>query len=310
MARCSVLIPAYNVEAYVAQSIESALAQTHPDTEVIVVNDGSTDGTAEAIAPYRDRIVYVEQENRGLAAARNRALEEVTGEYVALLDADDMYLPHRLERMLGFLEGHPEFGFATSDAFVIYGDEASTDTYYRRLPRRRRFRGSDQPYWIVQYNFVYIMAVVRRALFERHGTFDEGLGTCEDWDLWMRFITSGERVGLVDEPLGYYRIRGGSLSYDRARVYADVLTILERCRARPEPTPGAAGRIDLLRAAQALDRGEHAQAAGFFRSAARDPTLRWRTRLEARAAAALPRVAARLASGARPAPEEGGRTQP
>lgn len=305
MARCSVLIPAFNVEGYIAQAVESALAQTHPDSEVIVVNDGSTDGTAAAVAPYRDRIVYVEQENRGLAGARNRALEEATGEYIALLDADDVFLPNRLERMLAYLKAHPEFGFATSDAFVIYEDRPSTDTFYGRLPRRRRFRADDQPYWIVQYNFIFIMAVVRRALFERHGTFDESLRTCEDWDLWMRFIASGKRAGLVDEPLGHYRLRSGSLSYDRNQVYTDVLTILERCRARPEPTPGAAGRIDLLKAAQALDRGEHAQAAGFFRSAARDPTLRWRTRLEARAAAALPRVAARLASGARPAPEEG-----
>jgi glycosyltransferase involved in cell wall biosynthesis len=295
MPRCSIVIPAYNVESFVGQAIESALAQSYRDTEVIVVNDGSTDGTAAAIDPFLGRITCLEQPNRGPSAARNRALRESTGEYVAMLDADDFWLPHRLARMVAYLEDHPEFGFATSDAFLFNDSEPPSETYYGHVKRHAgmRFHADDQLYWILQYNFIYAAAVVRRELFERYGNFDESVRTCEDWDLWIRFITAGERAGLLAEPLANYRVRRGSLSYDRARLYRDALTILERALVSPavKAVPGLAGSVFFTQGAHALAQGDHKAAKRYFTEAADDPALPLIRRLKARAAATLPRAA-------------------
>jgi glycosyltransferase involved in cell wall biosynthesis len=293
-----VIVPVFNVERYVAQAVESALGQSHPDVQVVVVNDGSTDGSVDALAPYRDRIVYVEQANRGLAGTRNRALREATGEYVALLDADDVWLPDRLERMVSHLEGHPEVGFVTSDAFFMHEDEPSDVRYYEHfdfLLQGDPFGTGDQRYWILFHNFVMGMTVVRRALFERHGYFEESLRTSEDWDLWIRFIFAGERAGLVNEPLCYYRIRADSLSADRHRVYHDALRVLERAVS-------GLGRDDLVglakpllrRGKHALALGDHHRAAAFFAAAGRDPRLPWRKRMEALAFATAPGIGGRV----------------
>ena len=139
----SVLVPAYDVEEFVGAAIESALAQTYPHVEVVVVNDGSTDGTVAAIAPYRDRIVFVDQANRGLAGARNAAIEAASGTVLALLDADDLWLPDRLERCVRLLEEQPEVGLVTSDAFLIEDGVPTTPPLLRRpspvpVPRSRR----------------------------------------------------------------------------------------------------------------------------------------------------------------------------
>lgn len=295
MPRCSVVIPAYNVEGYVEEAVRSALSQTYASTEVIVVDDGSTDRTAEAIEQFGDRIRLLEQPNRGLAAARNRALEAATGEFIALLDGDDVFLPTRLERMVAYLEAHPEIGFATSDAYLLYGRHASGDTYYRHAGERGgvRFRTENQDRWIVQGNFVLVMTVTRRELFERHGRFEETLETLEDWDLWMRFILGGERVGLVDEPLAHYRLRPGSLSSARvARVRADRVSVLERNLAGVSPgPPGARARLHWCRGMMEVGAARYRVAARHFAAAARAPDQSWRARLRATIGALVPRSA-------------------
>lgn len=125
MPRCSVMIPAYNV----AESIGSAVAQTYGDKEIVVVDDGSTDGTPAVIERYAGQVVAVRQVNQGLAAARNAALRHASGEYLALLDADHYWVPPRLERMVDYLDHHPDVAFATSDAFLVYGRRRSADCY-------------------------------------------------------------------------------------------------------------------------------------------------------------------------------------
>jgi glycosyltransferase involved in cell wall biosynthesis len=287
---CSVLVPAYNVEAYVGQAVESALSQTYLATQVIVVNDGSTDRTAEVLAPYLDRIVYVEQPNTGLAGARNRALREATGDYVALLDADDLWFPTRLEHMISYLEEHPEVGFVTSDAYLMHEDEPSTTRYYDYydfLLQGDPFTTGDQLYWILFHNFVMGMTVVRRELFERHGNFEESLGTSEDWDLWIRFIQGGERAGLVLEPCCYYRIRSDSLSQDRTRINTDAVRVIERAVNRLTDVNDL-GIPFLRRGKQALALRDPTRAALFFSAAGRDSTLPIRKRAECLAFATLP----------------------
>lgn len=263
MPRCSVIIPAYNVERYISAAVESALAQTMSDIEVIVVNDGSTDSTEARLEPFLDRITYISQPNKGLAGARNVGLEAAKGEYIALLDSDDLWLPDRLAKVFAELERHPPDTFATTNAYLTYADKPSADLYYAPTPFGCRFRPTDQPFWITQYNFIFIMTVVPRTLFERYGTFDESLGTCEDWDLWTRFILNGARVTLIDQPLGYYRVRRGSLAFQSTKLFEDGITVLQRARDMADVPPGIEGSIHLRRATKAImDRqwaglGEH-----------------------------------------------------
>jgi glycosyltransferase involved in cell wall biosynthesis len=293
MPPCSVVVAAYNVERYVGPAVESALSQTYPDVEVIVVNDGSTDGTAAALEPFRDRIKYVEQPNEGLPASRNRGLREAAGQYVALLDGDDLWLPSRLEKVIGFLEDRPDIGFATSDAFFLSEASPEGRRYYDELPGG--FRTRNQAYWILDYNFVLGMAVVRRSLFARHGTFDETLMTSEDWDLWIRFILGGERAGLVDEPLAYYRRRPGTLSLDEARIVEDALSIVERAVDRPESRAiPRLGTTVFKRGVQALALGDRRRARKFLSIAARDRTSPPGLRAKALALASMPGLGSRL----------------
>ncbi len=272
----SVLIPAYNVECYVADAIESALAQTYPKVEIVVVNDGSTDHTTAAIAPYRDRIVYVEQENRGLAGARNTGIRAASGSVLALLDADDLWLPERLERCIPILTARPEIGLVTSDAYVI---DETVRTTKRCYGDRRRYpfpaREDEQLDEIARRNFLFISVVFRRELVERCGSFDESMQRAEDYELWTRFLLSGSRAAFVPDPLGYYRVRAGSLSASKQQWGAH-LSVLER--HLPELwARGARGRArDVFEIGEMLAaRGERRAAITFFRRAMTGEDVSW-----------------------------------
>ncbi len=122
----SVVIPAYNCAAYLPAAIESALNQTHPMVEVIVVNDGSPDNTDEVIQPYLDRIIYIHQENRGLSAARNAGFRASQGEFLCFLDADDMLMPDKFERQLEVFVRDPELGVVISGYIDVEEDGETT----------------------------------------------------------------------------------------------------------------------------------------------------------------------------------------
>lgn len=293
MPRVSVIIPAYNAESYVETCVQSALNQSYTDREVIVVNDGSTDSTAEKLEPLLEQIVFVDQINRGPAAARNRGLEHARGEYIALLDADDLWMPNRLERMVTFMDARPDLGFSTSDAFLLVDDRPLGITYYHHLPSKRRFKAERQAYWILQFQFVFVMAVVRANLFEQHGLFDENIRGCEDWDMWARFILEGETVGLLDEPLAYYRIHKSSLSYDRTDIVTEELAVLRKAALHPRGNDieGLQGRIQLLNGKLALSHSQFDEAAAQMKLAAKDTGLDWQTRFRAGGTAMFPRLA-------------------
>ena len=280
----SVIIPAYNVAEYVDAAIESALAQTYPNIEVVVVNDGSTDDTASVLARYESRITLVTQENRGLAGARNAGLRVAKGAIIGLLDADDMWFPHRVERMIEALDASPDREIVTSDSYLM---EDFTPTEKRSYPDRRRrpfpATEQDQIPEIARFNFLFIGVLFRRELIERCGMFAEGArrganyegdGTAErglsiegaeDYELWTRFLLSGTRVGFVDEPLGYYRVRAGSLSDAKKEQGRAHLAVLER--HLPELwRQGARGYTrDVFAIASSLAaRGQRRAAATFF----------------------------------------------
>ena len=212
------LIAAYQVERFVAAALESALAQTVAPHEIVVCDDGSTDGTARVLEPFRDRIVYLRQENGGESSAKNAAARAASGEFVVLLDADDVYLPERLEALGQLASARPDLDIVTTDAFV----EAGGETVRRVYADASRFELGDQRRAILRGNFIHGHCAIRRESFLAVGGFDESIRFTADWDCWIRLILGGARVGprlraarglpdLGGQPqLVPRRLRGGS----------------------------------------------------------------------------------------------------
>lgn len=205
----SVVIPTFNHGRFLAGAIDSALAQDFDNVEVIVVDDGSTDGSSAIVSRYGDRVRYLWQENRGLSAARNAGILAARGSFVAFLDADDAWLPAFLSAVMQRLSADPGLAAAHTGFCCIDGSGDSLpqvnlttvadDRMYERL--------LDGEY------FVPSSVVARRECFERVGLFDEALRASEDWDMWLRVAREFRFAGLA-VPLVRYRVHGGNMSAD------------------------------------------------------------------------------------------------
>lgn len=207
----SIVIPAWNAERYVKEAVESALAQTYPRCEVIVVDDGSVDGTKNVLEPYiRDhRIIYIHQANKGLAGARNTGIRTARGAYIALLDSDDAFMPEKMERQVRALEEHAEYGACYSD--LIHFTDTTPRKYFHH---RYTYPSGDILEPLLHRQFLNpLTLVVRKAVFENDGYFDESLRRSEDWELWLRWARAGVKFLYVNEQFAYYRMRTtGNLS--------------------------------------------------------------------------------------------------
>jgi glycosyltransferase involved in cell wall biosynthesis len=223
MTTCSAVIAAYNYGRYLSQTLDSVLAQTRPPDEIVVVDDGSTDNTREVAAPYveRGQIKYVYQDNAGVSAAKQRAVEESSGELLAFLDADDMWERTKLEKQLPLFE-NDRIGGVYSKRFII--DENGDRFPFQHPPF---YRGNILNR-IFTYNFIaYSSTVVRRSVFERAGGFDFSQSTGEDYDLWIRMAAICE-FDYVDEPLIYYRRGHANLTSNTPRLLANTVNIMHK----------------------------------------------------------------------------------
>ncbi len=219
----SIVIPAYQVAPFVGEAVASALAQTIRPHEVVVCDDGSTDDIDAALAPYRDRILLVRQENRGLPAAKNAAVRVASGDFVAILDGDDAYLPERLEALGQLAAARPDLDILASDVFVETGGEV-VGRFYDPAP----FVVDNQRLALLRRNFICSGSAVRRERLLAVGGFDESLDCADDWDCWLRLVLAGSMIGCVDEPLARYRLRAGAMTETRSRDFAGRLQVLER----------------------------------------------------------------------------------
>jgi glycosyltransferase involved in cell wall biosynthesis len=228
MRSVSVITPAYNVAPYIGETIESVLAQTFADLEMIIVDDGSTDGTWEVVSKYarRDpRIRVLRQANGGISSARNHALHHASGEFVAILDSDDIWLPTFLERQLPLFKRH-DVDIVTGNAWFL---GSRLDGQCAR-PHPDPRPAPDLMALLADETAVFILSVFKRSVYERIGGFDEALRTNEDYDYWIRAALAGFRFWRNDEPLGRYRRRDDSLSASELRMLRGILTVLYKTR--------------------------------------------------------------------------------
>lgn len=239
----SVIIPTHNCRAYIADAIESVLAQTYSEYEIIVVDDGSTDNTSTVLAPYRDRVRCLHQDKRGCSAARNVAIQEARGELIALLDADDIWFPAKLELQVQALKEHPEAGLVFSD-FQDFDDSGVTcssrlGTWRGARAWFERQRVGDSniacgPMYedLLQANWIHASsAVVKADVLGVVGLFDEACFTGEDYELWLR-VAQRYPFLYVNRVLSGYRYHPESLcgaTDSRAmRINRMVAQVLEK----------------------------------------------------------------------------------
>jgi glycosyltransferase involved in cell wall biosynthesis len=224
--RVSVVSPTYNSAGLVVEAVRSALAQTHAPSEVLVVDDGSTDDTRERLAALGPPVRYFRQENQGVAAARNRGLREATGDLIAFLDADDVWHERKLEFQVRWLSAEPSLALLDTGTVdwprVAFGP-VNADAPERPVP----IRFEDL---VVRNTITTSSVVVRREILDQVGGFDTNLHGPEDFDLWLRVaLVAG--VANLPLPLTGYRDAAGSLGKQAASMEAGVRRILTKLEA-------------------------------------------------------------------------------
>jgi glycosyltransferase involved in cell wall biosynthesis len=270
MPKVSVVIPAYNAMAFLPATLDSVLKQTFTDFEVLIVNDGSSDGIVEWASQISDlRVRLISQENQGSSVARNTGITLAQGEYVALLDADDIWKPTKLEKQVFFLEENPLIGLV--------------DTWTLLINQQGKFTGrvivshaEGEDVWkhLVQFKTVCCCdstPMIRRSCFETVGLFNTELPFLEDLDMWIR-LASRYRFGVVKEALVYYRQHPGSKSTNCLETLEAFRTIVEKAF---ESVPAELltirekgyCRINLYLAWKAINNQDYDQALHFNRQA-------------------------------------------
>lgn len=238
MAKYSVIIPTYNRGGFVARAVESVLAQTCQDHEIIVVDDGSTDGTEAVLRPYRERIHYLRQSNQGSAAARNRAIGESCGQYVAFLDSDDLWHPDKLARTEEAVEAHPDAGLFYSDYRSVTADGRLV-----RVERCRHVVGNAYSRILLHYFTLTSTIVCRRECFDVCGLFHEPLRRAQDWDMWIRIARRFSFVHIPAVLTDYTWEPFNGARASRSTIENLQSVVNRALQADPDLAPGTRRRI-------------------------------------------------------------------
>ena len=268
MPTVSVIIPTYNRSWILAEAVESVLAQDHPDFEVIVVDDGSTDHTDRVLEKYAAAIRVIKQSNQGVSAARNRGIEVSGGDLIAFLDSDDLWLPEKLTAQVTFFRHHPDAMICQTEEIWIRNGQRVNPKHRHRKPSGMIFEPS------LALCLVSPSAVmIKRELFAKVGLFDESMPACEDYDMWLR-ISCDTPVFLIDSALTIKR--GGHSdqlsrqpSLDKYRVFA-LQKAIDQGRLSEVQRQAAARMLQKkcrIYAEGCLRRGRQKEADTFFKLA-------------------------------------------
>jgi len=201
MKKVTVIIPAYNKADYTRLTVDSVLAQTYPNIEVIVVDDGSRDQTPQAMGEYGNRIHYIQKTNGGACSARNEGIRRATGEYLAFVDCDDLYYPEKIGHCVDYLEKNPRFGFVYTAASFIDEHGSIVGQYDHPRSKEGNITAS-----LILGNFICNSTVmIKRTVLDKAGYFDEKIFPPADWDLWLR-LSQVTEAGYIKDPLTKYRV--------------------------------------------------------------------------------------------------------
>ncbi len=268
MPKVSVIIQAYNAMTYLPETLESVLKQTFTDFEVLIINDGSSDRIVEWAALIVDpRVQLINQANQGQSAARNTGVAHAQGDYLALLDADDLWHPTKLAKQVCCLDEYPEVGLV--DTWVALTDEYAKPTgtviktnaegnVWKKIIERPTVICGSSP-------------LVRRGCFDVVGIFDRNLSVSADWDVWIR-VASRYSFAVIKEPLVYYRQHSKNLSKNCQKLLQDNSAVIERTFASVAPElqylkSRSYGHVYLYLAWRSLDNRNY-QDAIYYRNLA------------------------------------------
>lgn len=233
-ALVSVIIPTYNREGMVCDAINSVFAQSYQNIEIIIVDDGSTDNTREVINSIQDsRIKYIYQDNAGVSAARNRGINNATGDYIALLDSDDLWYPEKIEKQIKLFNQNPEAGVCRcwTKYITFSGEEIRTLTC--RLPSKENLIRN----FLLNPDTIYfgtLSFLVKKKCFDNVGYYNEKMSYAEDWDMLFRLALYYEFIN-VDEILASVRVNAGSVSraIDVSKLEEDFIRFLDHSFSNP-----------------------------------------------------------------------------
>jgi len=225
----SVIVPTYNAEKTIADTISSILCQSFSNLELIIIDDGSTDNTAEIVHKFNDnRINYVYQTNQERAETRNHGIALAQGELIAFVDSDDIWLFNKLEKQLDVIKNNPDIGLIYCD--LIHFDDETGRELFRFSNKVNLRRGNNCIKAILRDNFIQSPTpIVRKDIFDKLGLFDSSLIPVEDWDMWIR-IASMYEIEVVNEPLACYRVHQKHTSWKNKPdlLYNSTLKMFEK----------------------------------------------------------------------------------
>ncbi|MCJ8280166.1 MAG: glycosyltransferase [Rivularia sp. ALOHA_DT_140] len=229
MPCCSIIIPAYNAIKYLPETLESVLKQSFTDFEVFIIDDGSYDNIVEWVDGIQDsRVKFISQKNKGVSAARNLGISNASGEYIAFLDADDLWESSKLEKQLQYLAENPSVG-------LIHAEMALIDEESKSLGRKftSDIEGNALKQLLEQNTIVTSSVIVRRSCLEKVGNFDNNLTSSEDWELWVR-IALHYSIAIIKEPLVFYRIHANNTTKNWQMLEQDLRLIEQVFQSVPE----------------------------------------------------------------------------
>jgi glycosyltransferase involved in cell wall biosynthesis len=258
--KVSIIIPSYKTADLIAACLDSVFAQTYSDFEAIVINDGSPD-TAQldkVLEPYLDRIVYIKQENKRAAGARNNGIRQARGQYIALLDSDDTWMPDHLSSQMQLFADDPSLDLVYSNGLLLGGPSQEFE-FMEKCPSTGE--ATFEALIVERCQIPISTVVARKRTLVGAGCFDESLLRCDDYDMWVRAAFHGAKIGYTRQVQARLFVgRPGSLSQSNARMIEGYWNILEKFK-RTLPLEAAdrevvEKRAALIRARYLLEEGK------------------------------------------------------
>jgi glycosyltransferase involved in cell wall biosynthesis len=257
--RVSIVVPVYNVAEYITETLDSALAQTFRDFEIIVVNDGSSDTVRleKVLADYFDKIIYLRQANGGAAAARNAAISVARGSLLAFLDGDDIWFPEKLAVQTSFLQKN-DFEMIYCDALLFGKPLYEGKTFMQGAPSKGKV--TTESLLEGHCNVLTSGTIVSKELIIRYGLFDVKAVRVEDFELWFRLCKNAVKVGYQEKVLVKYRIRAGSLTGNNIEKAERGIAALELVKDKNDLSESEMraweNQLTMLKAELSLERGK------------------------------------------------------